>query len=88
MQVIQQSRGIIRILSCHNRHVLWTRNATRRSTTSFSLSTTTTIFANNFHRRFSAMSSSEGENFDLDNVSGSEDSEDYAPVVKKVRSKF
>ncbi|KDQ54971.1 hypothetical protein JAAARDRAFT_196340 [Jaapia argillacea MUCL 33604] len=28
------------------------------------------------------MSSSEGENFDLDNVSGSE-SEDYAPVVKK-----
>lgn len=37
---------------------------------------------NNHHRRVSTMSSSEGENFDLGNVSGSE-SDDYAPAKKK-----
>ena len=37
---------------------------------------------NNHHRSVSTMSSSEGENFDLGNISGSE-SDDYAPVKKK-----
>jgi hypothetical protein len=36
----------------------------------------------NRHRRVSTMSSSEGENFDLDNVSGSE-SDGYTPAKKK-----
>jgi hypothetical protein len=35
---------------------------------------------------FSTMSSSEGESFDLENVSGTE-SEDYAPPIKKTVSR-
>ena len=42
----------------------------------------TTLFNHYHHHRASTMSSSEGENFELDNISGSE-SDGYTPVKKK-----
>ena len=70
---------------CH-RHVLSRLNACHGA---INILQTTTISPPR-HRAFTsfprAMSSDDGENFDLDDVSGS-DSDGYAPAPKKVRAR-
>jgi len=80
----QWMHALVRIgLRC--RHPL-SRTGTRRlshvATTEHDVRARCVHLINHHHHSVSTMSSSEGENFDLDNISGSE-SDGYAPVKKK-----